>query len=302
MNLVDMLKDRNFQKTISIQTQVRRAYFQPVFEIFSENVDLTPSYDEDLKVGVVIGTYGAVPYVDLQLHYLKNINGIDKVLVHDDCSPQKDALKSLCDSYGAEFYTTPHNMWHMSLVGSIGDENCFYEGLKWAKQNGIDILVKLSRRMLPCYRWIDGFKQLVKDTDGLTFSSYCIKDRFPIRTECIGMNVNAWANDRVLAIMNWSIQNEMPIFAEYWYNEIAREIGHFNKSLKYAEAIKNSLYKNSGYVMWKDILGVNRYTNEERHKHVIWHQVYSVDDYFKKAEEVFPGKYRLKDFKDVVGI
>lgn len=302
MTVEDLLKDKNFQKIIAWHSEPRRAYFQPIFEIFNEPINLTPNYNKELKIGVVIGTYGALPYIDLQLHYLKNVNGINRILVHDDCSPQKEVLKNLCDSYKVDFYSTENNMWHMSCVGSLGDENCFFEGLKWAKQNKLDILVKISRRLIPCYRWIDDFKKLIKISDGLTFSSYCVKDRFPIRTECIGMNVNAWAHEKILNIMNWYIQNEFPIFAEYWYNEIAREIGHFNRSKNYLNFINRSLYKNSGYVMWKDILGINRYTRDERHENVLWHMNSSIEDYMQKAKEVFGEKYSLDDFKEIVNI
>lgn len=302
VELEKLFSDKNMQKILSLNSQKRRAYFLPLQNAFKEKVNLTPHYNKNLKVGVVIGTYGAVPYVDLQLHYLKNVNRIENVLVHDDCSPQRDDLKKLCESYGVDFYSTNENLWHRTSVGSLGDENCFFEGLKWARMKGLDILVKLSRRLVPCYCWIEGFKKLVKDTDGLTFSSYCIKDKFPIRTECIGMNVNAWASDEVLGLMNWYLKNEFPIFAEYWYNEIAREIGHYNKSERYAKVMRDSTFESSGYVLWKSLLGINRYSNEERNKNVLWHQVNSLEDYYKKSIEVFGDKYKLEDFKDIVNI
>ena len=100
-------------------------------------MDYTPHYSENPEIGVVIGTYGSVPYVDLQLHYLKNVNGINKILVHDDCSNEQDKLKTLCDNYNVDFYSTEKNLWHKACVGSLGDQNCFFEGLKWAKENGI---------------------------------------------------------------------------------------------------------------------------------------------------------------------
>ena len=69
-------------------------YFQFQFK-FDNTVDYTPHYSENPEIGVVIGTYGSVPYVDLQLHYLKNVNGFNKILVHDDCSEQQEELKAL---------------------------------------------------------------------------------------------------------------------------------------------------------------------------------------------------------------
>ena len=302
IKIKDLFEDKIFLKTISINSQIRRSYFMPVFEIFNRNVNLTPDYSKDLNIGVVIGTNGALPYIDMHLHWLKNENKINDILVHDDCSEQKDELKSLCDSYRVDFYSTSKNLWHKTAVGSLGDENCFLEGLKWARMKKLDILVKFSRRLIPCYHWVDDFIKLVKSSDGLTFSSYCTKDHFPIRTECIGMNVKAWASDEILGMMNWYVKNELPVFAEFWYNEVAKELSFYNRSEKFRTCQRSQQYKASGYVMWKDILGVNRYSNSERNKNVLWHQMNTTEDYFKKSKELFGDKYKLEDFGNIVNI
>jgi hypothetical protein len=266
--------------------------------------NLTPSYDENLKIGVVIGTYGASPYVDLGLHFLKNVNKIDKILVHDDCSSERDKLQDLCKKYNVDFYSTPKNLWHKSCVGSIGDQNCFYEGLRWAKNNNLDILVKISRRLIPCFNWVDNLKQLVLESDGLTFSSFCTRDLFHFRTEMTAMNVNAWNDPYILNSMKWYIDNEFPVFAEFWNHELAKQIDFQNFSSKYETFRKSHFtgYKNSGYVHWTEILGTNRYTNDGRNKSVLWHMYNSESDYYEKSKEIFGNKYSLNDFKNIVNI
>jgi hypothetical protein len=264
------------------------------------NIDLSPKYGDDIKVGAVIGTYGCIPQIDLQLHWLKE-NGIEDVLVHDDCSNEANGLKKLCDRYEVDFYTTPKNMFHKACVGSIGDQDCFYEGLRWAKRNGIDVLVKFSRRLIACYRWIDDFKKLVKESDGVTFSSYCSKDPFPIRTECFGMNVNAWTNQYTMNHLKATIENEFPTFAEYWMDAMAKQIDDQNFSGKY-DAWKKSHHAgqlHSGYVHWYDLLGTCRFNDANRHKDVLWHQFSKDEDYLAKLNEVFPGKYKIEDLRNV---
>ena len=282
---------------------VRMMYTQQHDSIDS-NIDLTPNYNKNLKIGVVIGTYGATPYIDLSLHFLKNVNKIDKILVHDDCSPEREKIKKLCNEYNVDFYSTTENMWHKTCIGSIGDENCFYEGLKWANKNNIDVLVKISRRMIPCFNWVDNLKSLILESDGLTFTSYCTRDPFYFRTEMIAMNVKAWTTPYITNIMEWYIKNNFPVFAEYWYHELARQLDYQNFSIKYNEYKKDhfSGYKKSGYVQWLDTLGTCRYTNENRREKVLWHQYCTENDYFIESQKIFKNKYSINDFKQIVNI
>lgn len=281
-----------------------------VYDNISVDIDLTPHYNNDIKIGVVIGTNGSVPYVDLGLHYLINVNGIKNILIHDD-SDSNDLLKfqELIKKYNKDdvkidLYSTGKNLWHKSCVGSIGDQSCFVIGLKWAEEHGCDILVKFSRRMIPCFNWVDNFKNLIKLSDGITFSSYCKKDKFPIRTELMGMNVKAWTNDYVINMLTWYIKNDYPIFAEFLMDKIAKVLDYQNFSSKY-EAWKKSHktgYIYSGYVHWYDILGTNRYNEENRHKDVLWHMFKTEEDYLNASKLVFGDKYSLDDFKKFVNI
>lgn len=273
-----------------------------VLDNIDTNVNLSPNYNKDLKIGVVIGTCGATPYIDLGLHYLKNVNNIEKILVHDDCSFEKDELKKLCDNYNVDFYSTEKKLWAKACIGSLGDQNCFFEGLQWAKNNNLDILIKISRRLIPCYRWIDDFKNLVKETDGITFSSYCEKDKFPIRTECMAMNVKAWTNPYILNIMKFYLKNQFCTFAEFLMDNLAKQLDYQNFSEKYNN------YKNehkfgftySGYVHWYDLLGKNRYLKDDRHENVLWHMYTNEETYLEEINKIFPNKYDLNKVKTLI--
>ena len=52
----------------------------------------------------------------------------------------------------------------------------------------------------------------------------------------------------------------------------------------------------SGYVHWKDLLGVDRYSKQGRRDGVLWHQYSRNEDYLLASEKVFGSKYRLEDF------
>ena len=285
-----------------------------IYNDIDENVNFTPSYNKDnLKIGVVIGTNGSVPYIDLGLHFLIVENEIKNILIHDDGSSDVDKLQKLANYYNSnyntkvEVYSTGKNLWHKSSVGSVGDQSCFTIGLLWAKQNKFDLLIKFSRRLIPCYRWIDDFKELVIKSDGITFSSYCTRDKFPFRTELIGMNVNAWSNDYVINMYTWFIKNDFTVFAEFYMDQVAKILDYYNYSEKYEKWKKEKEHRHgfltSGYVHWYDILGTNRFSNENRkNDKILWHGFKKEEDYLKISKSVFGDKYTLDDFKNIVNI
>lgn len=268
---------------------------------FDNTIDYTPHYSERPEIGVVLGTYGSVPYIDMQLYFLKKINKINKILIHDDCSPEQDKLKKLADEYNVDFYSTSKRLWHKTNIGSIGDHHTFYYGLKWAIQNNIEILVKLSRRLIPCFEWKSNLIKLAKNTDGTTFGSYCTKDPFYLRTECIGLNVETWTKNYPMFNFIWTLENEFPVFAEYWMHEMAKTLSGNNYSEKWWKYIKESKngYLYSGYTIWKDILGTNRFNSDNRAGYTLWHTYSTIDDYFKTSQQIFNNKYKKHDFEQI---
>lgn len=279
---------------------IKRLYYRPANSLpLSFKSD--PAYPADprkLKIGVVLSTCGSIPFVDLGIHFLKKVNGIENILIHDDHSDEAIQLKELAQKNGAYFFSTVNKLPYMKNVTTLGDTSAFYEGLKWAKSLDLDILVKFSRRFIPCFNWSNSLRKLVVESDGVTFSSKCIKDRFSFRTEGLAMNVDAWSSNEVLANMAFYLNSSMPMHAEYWFGELAKMIDWQNFSNKYFN-YRMSHYKcfdESGYVNWRDVLGINRYSQDGRAGTVLWHMYSTPEDYWKIAESVFPGKYKVEDF------
>ena len=97
---------------------------------------------------IVVGTYGTAPYVHLQLESRRRFAQDCPMIVHDDCSPHGQRLETLCQAYGAEFYSTPQRLDRLSadgghLVGYNGDHDCYPIGADFAARHGCRWLVKI---------------------------------------------------------------------------------------------------------------------------------------------------------------
>lgn len=139
------------------------------------------------EVGVVIGTYAAVPYVHLQLESLKRFHPGTPCLVVDDGSPDRDRLAALCHTYGAEFRSRAARIGHIP-----GDMTAFLLGLDWARAQGVKLLVKFSRRWIPVAPWMDEARKLWVETGAATLNNHCSFHSFGFRSECVAMDVDLW--------------------------------------------------------------------------------------------------------------
>src|ERR1700677_25728 len=106
------------------------------------------SFKGPLTVGLVVGTFAAVPYVHMHLEARRRFYPDVPLIVHDDASPNQRDLRRLCADYGCEFES---NDTRRPLC--IGDVSCLLGGLLWAKHIGLDIVVKMSRRFVPLRDW-----------------------------------------------------------------------------------------------------------------------------------------------------
>lgn len=180
----------------------------------------------------------------------------------------------------------------------LGDNNAFYQGLRWAKSKNLELLVKLSRRLIPCFEWKQSLIDLALKTDASTFSSYCTKEPWNFRTECVGMNVDIWTKNYPMQCLGFTLANEMTVFAEYWFHELAKTLSGNNYSEKWLKYINDSKhgYLRSGYAHWYDILGTCKLTNDGR-SNVLWHAYTTLADYYQLGQKIFGNKYTLDDFK-----
>ena len=81
-----------------------------------------------VPLGLVIGTYAALPYIHLQLEARRRLYPDVRTLVHDDGSKQGAAIEALAHEYGAEFFTHPVRHLH-----HLGDLSIYPVALAWAE-------------------------------------------------------------------------------------------------------------------------------------------------------------------------
>lgn len=165
----------------------------------------------------------------------------------------------------------PELLFNQKEIGDLNELDCLFQGLLWAKEKNIDILIKCDPTLIACYKWIDDFDQIVKNSDGLTFTSYG-EEWETFRTELIGMNVKYWTNDTILYSIKWLLENQCTVFLSIWLHEISKILAGINYSEKFRQYLKDNMidYIHSGYVFWYDILGINENTMDKRHKDVLY--------------------------------
>ena len=176
------------------------------------------SKQEKTKIGIVIGTFGSMEYIELHLATKLKLYPNIPIIVHDDCSQDGGKLFKLCEKYGVDFYSS-----HKRLGWCSGDIHAFSIGLHWGRKKGLDILVKFSRRFIPKINFIPKLQNLVKT--GHTFGN-STDSGHPIRTECFAVRIESWYKKHKI-ISKYASDNRGKIFYVEslifcWATEIAR--------------------------------------------------------------------------------
>lgn len=226
------------------------------------------------RIGVVIGTYGCLSLIRLQLELRRRYWPHVPLLIHDDCSPEADALRQACEQYGATFYSTP------SRVGvSVGDMSCFIEGLDWAHEKGFDFLVKLSRRFVICHDWMPYLERLAYNTQAATLTDPCSEKGIGCRSECVAFHVESWRNSEALETMRaGQCLGRSPSYQmESWYYDQAVKIYHraAPTELKARHAYLKTPPREIGIAPW-NIVGYGRHNSAPG---TVWHNSHFPEDY-----------------------
>lgn len=265
-------------------------YFQHNMK-FDVSVNYQPNYSNNISVGVVfnIPEEMDINQLELQLHYIKKINLIEKIFIHDNYTKYSKLVLELAEKYNCTYFTPEKKQFNQPHVGSIDETSAIYNGLIWAKENNLDILVKLDIDLIPCFNWKCSLIELAKNSDGIIFSSYCEKRTEFFRTDCIGFYVPAWTKNYPMQCFQFTLENELPVHHSIWLHELAKTLSYNNFSNKWETYIKENKidYLHSGYVLWKDILGINKYSIEHRNSSVLQNTYSSESEYKQKMEEVF---------------
>lgn len=249
------------------------------------NSPLERLYDSPPNIGIVIGTYGAIPYIHLQLEARKRFYPDLPCLVHDDLSKDFLALGKLCDSYGAEFVTTPKSLGHV-----WGDTACFIQGLLWAEKRGVELLVKISRRMIPLNSFVEPLTDLALRSQHATFSNHSVTWGFGFRTEFQGMHVRSYLNERLLQdyrnrvnVGNMHCGLPEAYWHQVWAAGVCPESG---KAWEDANPSPHGAYAAF------DWMGTDR---AQRNENFLWHNANSPKEYHDLATS-WGLSYALKEF------
>jgi hypothetical protein len=230
------------------------------------------------KIGLVIGTYGAVSYVQLHLEARKRLYPDIPILVHDDGSPQSEELSQLCADYGADFESAAERSKHQH-----GDLLAIIGGFLWAKENGIDLLVKMSRRFIPQINWTEDLARLALESQYATYSSWTTTWNFGFRTECVGFAVQIWKDLGLLELMRLKYLSESHLLVEQFVHNLARLAAGCNciEALDFDRRVGERPYERNGYAVW-DFMGNDRASPNEK---FLWHNSATLSDYLQLSKK-----------------
>jgi hypothetical protein len=241
------------------------------------------------SIGLVIGTFAAVPYIHLQLESRKRNYPNLPVLVHDDGSHLQKELRELCAQYNADFTSLEQRSTHF-----IGDMVAFVAGLDWAKEKKLDLLVKFSRRFIPLFNWLPEIQELAFMTQYATYSSRCVNHGFGFRTECVAMHVQSWFDTGAVERIREQIQINQGCFVEKFIHDLAREVHQLNcEQNREYEKFGGKPEPVAAYGDWL-LSGIGRYVPRPR---VLWHNYTSPSDYAQRAQN-YDLKLTEVDFAD----
>ena len=167
-------------------------------------------FQQPPRLGLVISTFGSVPYIALALAARNALYPTLPVLVHDDASDQRDELARLCEQNGVDFQCNSARLGH-----EMGDVLSLVGGLRWAQERGIDLLVRMTRRFIPLRDWTAHLAEVAMYTQFGTYARDCAHHRLPMRTECFAMYVEHWALPQIAGeIAEFALKNRLSVTVE----------------------------------------------------------------------------------------
>ena len=220
-----------------------------------------------IKAGIVLGAYGWPNLIDLQIRVIRRTCGDVPILVSDDMqgSPvasRSASLREICRKHRVEYSPNSRRIGHGG-----GDIAAFWKGVKWGSALGLDVVAKLSQRLLILKgSWLEiSGRQLLASGLPMSIQKDAGKNEFPLRTEGCLMSIPHWSSVEVL-------NSILP--REYYASE-----------KRYAEQIiYDALQRHLGGVYWPwDVLSDNR---EYASPKTLWHNSHKVEHYRAVAREM----------------
>lgn len=163
-----------------------------------------------MKAGVIIGCYNYPRLIETQIKLIRECNGPETpILISDDCSPGSGDIPDPDSSFSTLLEIAQENdvaLWcSPDRLGHVGgDLACYYLGIQWAKMMRLDVVCKLSQRLLidiPC--WLEESAEKLLASGFATGCQSCFEGphRLPLRTEAILFDVQKWHRQDVLLHM-----------------------------------------------------------------------------------------------------
>lgn len=242
------------------------------------------------RVAIVIGNFAAIPYIHLQLEARRRFYPETPLLVQDDCSPFGKELSSLCREYGAEFASNTTR-----FPASKGDMTAMVHGMAWAREQGIELLVKFSRRFIPRVRWTDDFVALAMKAQYATYCAWTTSFNFGFRSEAVGFAVEEWFRLGLCDALIERITTTPRTFVEGFVHGLARRAAEQNTlaAIAFDEEIGQRPTDRNCYAPWP-FLGTDRRAQMPGY---LWHDWSRARDYALLAQE-WGLSYKDTDFAD----
>lgn len=246
---------------------------------YEKNFNNEKVYSENPTIGVVIDGYEHPDLIELQLHYLCRVNNFP-VLVHDNKSSNQDEIKSVVNKFNQDGYKVDFVSTDTIKSSKARDCYCYSSGLKWANENNYDLLYKISQSWLIKKEWKNEAIKLAKETDGLTFSSYCTSKNKGFRTEFQGMNVKKWYQ----YVQEISDKAEIiTCTIEGFFHDIAKNISNYVNQNCYEHMMSQELGADKqGYILIP-FMGTDRNNTP---KDILWVNSNSENDYKLELEKI----------------
>jgi hypothetical protein len=247
-------------------------------------------FEKPPRVAIVVGSFAAVPYIHLHLEARRRFYPEVPLLVQDDCSPFGEQLAALCATYGAELSTNAKR-----LPACKGDMTAMAHGMVWAREQKIELLVKMSRRFVPRVCWAEDLASLAMESQYATYSSWTTTFNFGFRTECLAFAVEEWMRLGLFdALLDSIFDSEQP-FVERLVHGLARRaaFGNSEAAQAYDLAVGQRPRDRDGYAPWP-FMGTDRRAVSSDY---LWHDWARAEDYARQAVE-WGLPYGKSDFAD----
>lgn len=108
-----------------------------------------------MRIAIALGSYKLTDFVRLNLLQLRSLFGAETpILVSDDKSENTDEIRKLAEDFDCSWAESTHRRGHFG-----GDVQSTCNGISFAEQEGCEIVLKLSQRIVPV---LPKFRELIE--------------------------------------------------------------------------------------------------------------------------------------------